>query len=427
MQLENDSKQIEILLKKNILFYVFGVILFFAIIFLLNYIYFTKIDTKAFDEAKIFQSKMVETINNSKDKNVDDLEDDLIEVVKEWNSLYVVGIDVTRTHKSSFYIQKSNYKYVQFPNKTLLKIDLNKMINNQAHAFLIKTTLSFDNLILATYSIPHICKNIYFEKFIPFILSMIMVLSLMFLLKNQKIIINKENSLFKNLQKYKKVLIVFYFLLLAFSIYKVVDIEYSNKKNEIEKVKKEQFFADYKANSLDEGLAIQYFKDKDYSKALEVFTDLSNKNMTISIYYLGLMYEKGYGVDVDIKKASILYKRSALQGFILPLIRLRNLILKDNDILNDGTKLSKALRNVALNFDPEKNDMFNIEQDKNVKILTELVKFYNSKNIVTITNDYFYEVGKKNFMDLYFYPEKFNKAIKEVEAFDNQENIENKL
>ncbi len=49
MQLENDSKQIEILLKKNILFYVFGVILFFAIIFLLNYIYFTKIDTKAFD------------------------------------------------------------------------------------------------------------------------------------------------------------------------------------------------------------------------------------------------------------------------------------------------------------------------------------------------------------------------------------------
>ena len=187
MQLENDSKQIEILLKKNILFYVFGVILFFAIIFLLNYIYFTKFDTKAFDEAKIFKSKMVETINNSKDKNVDDLEDDLIEVVKEWNSLYVVGIDVTRTHKSSFYIQKSNYKYVQFPNKTLLKIDLNKMINNQAHAFLIKTTLSFDNLILATYSIPHICKNIYFEKFIPFILSMIMVLSLMFLLRNKKV------------------------------------------------------------------------------------------------------------------------------------------------------------------------------------------------------------------------------------------------
>lgn len=46
MQLENDSKQIEILLKKNILFYVLGIILFLAITFLLNYIYFTKIDTK---------------------------------------------------------------------------------------------------------------------------------------------------------------------------------------------------------------------------------------------------------------------------------------------------------------------------------------------------------------------------------------------
>lgn len=30
-------------------------------------------------------------------------------------------------------------------------------------------------------------------------------------------------------------------------------------------------------------------------------------------------------------------------------------------------------------------------------------------------------------MDLYFYPEIFKKAIKEVEEFDNQENLENKL
>lgn len=199
----------------------------------------------------------------------------------------------------------------------------------------------------------------------------------------------------ENVKKYKKVLIIFYFLLLAFSIYKVVEIEYSNKKNEIEKVKVNQFFDDYKANSLDEDLAIQYFKNKDYSKALEVFTDLSNKNMTVSIYYIGLMYEKGYGVDVDIKKASILYKRSALQGFILPLIRLRNLILKDNDILNDGTKLSKALRNFVLNFNPEQEVVYNVEKDKNLKLLTELINFYHSKNIVTITNDYFYEVGKK--------------------------------
>lgn len=427
MQLENDSKQIEILLKKNILFYVLGIILFLAITFLLNYIYFTKIDTKAFDESKIFQSKMIETINNSKDKNIDDLEDDLIKVVKEWEPLHVIGIDIIRTHKSGFYIQKSNYKYVQFPNKALLKIDLNKMIYNQANAFLIKTEFSFDDFILATYSIPHIYKNIYFERLIPFILSIIMVFSLMFLLRNKKIVINKENSLFTNFQKYKKVLIIFYFLLLVFSIYKVVDIEYTNEKIEIEQEKVNQFFDNYNANALDEDLAIQCFKDKNYSKALEVFTDLSNKNMTISIYYLGLMYEKGYGVDIDIKRASILYKRSALQGFMVPLIRLRNLILKDNDILNDGTELSKALKNVVLNFNPEQEIVYDSEKNKNLKLLTELINFYHSKNIVTITNDYFYEVGKKNIMDLLFYPEIFNKAIKEVEAFDNQENIENKL
>lgn len=169
------------MLKKNILFYVFGVILFLVITFLLNYIYFTKFDTKAFDESKIFQSKVIETINNSKDKNIDDLEDDLIKVVKEWEPLHVIGIDIIRTHKSSFYIQKSKYKYIKFPNKTLLKIDLNKMINNQTNAFLIKTEFSFDNLILTTYSI----HNIYFERFIQFILSMIMVFSLMFLLRNQ--------------------------------------------------------------------------------------------------------------------------------------------------------------------------------------------------------------------------------------------------
>ncbi len=40
-----------------------------------------------------------------------------------------------------------------------------------------------------------------------------------------------------------------------------------------------------------------------------------------------------------------------------------------------------------------------------------------------MANNYFYEVGKKIFMDLFFYPEIFNKLIEEVEAFDNQTNI----
>lgn len=133
-----------------------------------------------------------------------------------------------------------------------------------------------------------------------------MVFSFDVFLRNKKIVINKENSLFTNFQKYKKVLIIFYFLLLVFSIYKVVDIEYTNEKIEIEQEKVNQFFDNYNANVLDEDLAIQYFKDKNYSKALVIFTDLSNKNMTISIYLSGLLYEKGYGVDIDIKRVDFI-------------------------------------------------------------------------------------------------------------------------
>lgn len=59
------------------------------------------------------------------------------------------------------------------------------------------------------------------------------------------------------------------------------------------------------------------------------------------------MYEKGYGVTKDLNRAIILYKKSALNGFYAPLIRLRNLILKDNNLLNDGTALSKTVRNVV--------------------------------------------------------------------------------
>lgn len=127
--------------------------------------------------------------------------------------------------------------------------------------------------------------------------------------------------------------------------------------------------------------------------------------MTISTYYLGLMYEKGYGVNVDINRAVILYKKSTLEGFYSPLIRLRNLILKDDNILNDGIPLSKALKNVAL----EPNE-------KNIK---ELLKFYDSKNIPTISNDFYYEFGRVCFNSLINNSAIFDKVIKEVANFDN--------
>lgn len=196
-------------------------------------------------------------------------------------------------------------------------------------------------------------------------------------------------------------------LLVIFSIaYKLLEPEYKNFKLNIEKVDTDFTIKSINENKKLQDEAIKYFDDKNYEEALKLFTKLSTmNNMTISTYYLGLMYEKGFGVNVDINRAVILYKRSTLQGFYTPLIRLRNLILKDNSILNDGMPLSKALKNVALN-----------PNEKNIK---ELLKFYDSKNIPTISNDFYYEFGRVCFNSLINNPAIFDKVIKEVANFDN--------
>ena len=151
--------------------------------------------------------------------------------------------------------------------------------------------------------------------------------------------------------------------------------------------------------------AISLFNDKNYSESLKLFTKLSNQNMPISTYYIGLMYEKGYGVNIDINKASVLYKESTLGGFYTPLIRVRNLILKDSNILNDGTSLSKAFKDVAL--------------EPNEKNIMKLVEFYDSREIPTLSDDFSYEFGKKCFISLINNPAIFDKVIKEVKNFDN--------
>lgn len=222
---------------------------------------------------------------------------------------------------------------------------------------------------------------------------------------------NKEETSSKVsfFKKYKRSILFTYLLLLLFSIYKIIEIEYINEKVDIEKINTNYIVDNFEENMKLEKVAIQYFDEKNFSEALKLFTQLSNKNMTISIYYLGLIYEKGYGVDIDLQRAAILYKRSTLQGLYSPLVRLRNLIIKDENILNDGTPLSKALRNVTLDWNKEN--------------ILELLKFYDTKNITTISNDFHYEFGKGCFIDLMNNPQRLDPVIKEIETFDNQINI----
>lgn len=206
--------------------------------------------------------------------------------------------------------------------------------------------------------------------------------------------------------RHKKIILILYFSVLFFTIYKVVNIEYQNFKIDADKINTNYVLYYYKENAEIENEAIKYFINKDYSKALNILTKLSNQNFGISSYYLGIMYEKGYGVSKDLNRATILYKKSALNGFYAPLIRLRNLILKDNNVLNDGTGLSKAVRNVAL----EPNE-------KNIK---KLLEFYDSKNIPTITNSFDNKFGKNNFIQLLKNPSLFDIVISEEEEFDKK-------
>lgn len=205
--------------------------------------------------------------------------------------------------------------------------------------------------------------------------------------------------------RHKKIILIIYFSILFFTVYKVADIEYTNFKIDAEVINTNYVLDNYKKNSELENEAIKYFVNKDYSNALELFTKLSNQNMSISTCYLGIIYEKGYGVTKDLNRAAILYKKSTLEGFYTPLVRLRNLILKDNNILNDGTILSKAVKNVALE-----------PTEKNIK---KLLEFYDFKNIPTITSDFYYEFGKKSFISLINNPSIFDTVIKEVKEFDN--------
>lgn len=205
--------------------------------------------------------------------------------------------------------------------------------------------------------------------------------------------------------RYKIIEIICLLVILSIA-YKLLEPEYKDLKIYAERINTNYIIDNLEENKKLQNQAIQYFNDKNYSESLKLFTKLSTmNNMTISTYYLGLMYEKGYGVNVDINRAVILYKKSTLEGFYSPLIRLRNLILKDDNILNDGIPLSKALKNLALNPD-EKN-------------ITELLKFYDSKNIPTISNDFYYEFGKNSFISLIGNSNILNKVINEVENFDN--------
>ena len=55
--------------------------------------------------------------------------------------------------------------------------------------------------------------------------------------------------------------------------------------------------------------------EEDYVEAREIFIEATHQEHNRSFYHLADMYEKGLGVEVDMKKAQELYKQSALNGY----------------------------------------------------------------------------------------------------------------
>ena len=60
-----------------------------------------------------------------------------------------------------------------------------------------------------------------------------------------------------------------------------------------------------------------FYDKKDYANALIYFKRAANLNNSIALYYLGFMYDMGYGVPKDYKKAFKYYKQSADLGYVL--------------------------------------------------------------------------------------------------------------
>ena len=89
--------------------------------------------------------------------------------------------------------------------------------------------------------------------------------------------------------------------------------------------------------------AEQALSDGNYEKALEIWETLSNKGNLIAINNLGFMYERGYGVIRNPKKAVALYKKAAEGGIAVAQFNYGEALFLGNGIKKDNTEAKKWL------------------------------------------------------------------------------------
>ena len=89
--------------------------------------------------------------------------------------------------------------------------------------------------------------------------------------------------------------------------------------------------------------AEQALSDGNYEKALDIWQILSNRGNLIAINNLGFMYERGYGVTRNQKKAVALYKKAAEGGIAVAQFNYGEALFLGNGIKKDYIEAKKWL------------------------------------------------------------------------------------
>ncbi|MCH2547435.1 MAG: sel1 repeat family protein [Alphaproteobacteria bacterium] len=93
-----------------------------------------------------------------------------------------------------------------------------------------------------------------------------------------------------------------------------------------------------------QNMALGYYNDegrffsKDYKKAMEYFKKAALHDDATSLYYLGNMYNEGYGVEQDEHNARLLFKRASELGHADAQMLLGVMLIMDGMILRDIEK-----------------------------------------------------------------------------------------
>lgn len=95
------------------------------------------------------------------------------------------------------------------------------------------------------------------------------------------------------------------------------------------------------AHAADIQKGIAAYKDQDYAAALEEFQPLAQQGNVQAEFYLGLMYDRGYGVTHDDDQAIFWYRRASDQGSLAAQYNLGTKYASGNGVSQDYAEAAK--------------------------------------------------------------------------------------